>query len=163
MLVHFFKNHIWDNLQVCVPMAIIHHVENTNCNLKRSCSQGRLRLDASHQREPVVEGLCLECPNSVFLTAKKITRSSEPFKSRLEKKNLSLHGLTVGKPSADFLRAIFSLFFFFSCTFLWSVLHESVIVYFGKYYCPCIFSSNVTINFYPNMLRRCLLSEHEIS
>lgn len=95
-------------------MAVMHHVENTNCNLKRNSSQGRLRLDTSHQREPVVDGLCLECPNSGFLTARKITRYSEPFKSRLGKKikNLRLHSLTVGKPSADFLRPIFFLSFF---------------------------------------------------
>lgn len=94
-------------------MAVIHRVENTNYNLKTNCSHGRLRLDTSHQREPVVEGLCLECPNSGFLTARKITRSSEPFKSQLGKKKLhSLQSPTVGKPSGVFLGAIFLLSFF---------------------------------------------------
>lgn len=57
LLVQFLQNHVWGNLRIDEPMAVTHHVKSTNCNLKSNCSQGRLRVAASHQREPFVEGL----------------------------------------------------------------------------------------------------------
>lgn len=87
LLVQFLQNHIWDKLQIDVPMPVIHHVKNTNTNLKSNCSHNRLRLAASHQREPFVEGLCLErAPTLDFWQQERLLGPQSHLKADWKKK-----------------------------------------------------------------------------
>lgn len=138
--VQFVQNHVWDNLQIDVSMAVIHHVENTSCN-KEQLLPGQAETWSFTPEGASCGGSLSGVPQLWISDSKKYYLVLRAIWKQTEKKKslVCTVSLLESPQLTSWGQLSFFLSFFFSCTLLWSVLHEGVIVYFESVIVPVYF------------------------